>query len=112
MIALLMKCGSNYCQNNIAQTSSTGGLATDSVLVSYDDLRKANAKMIELKYEKEINEKLTKVVKNDSIVIESQTNYINDLLYKNVRLKKQRNILLGTTGGAIIVGILGIIIAK
>lgn len=49
----------------------TGGLGcvNDSVLVAYDDLRLANAKMVELKYEKAKNEKLLHIIENDSIAL-------------------------------------------
>lgn len=45
------------------------GCVKDSVLVAYDDLRLANAKMVELKYEKAKNEKLLHIIKNDSIAL-------------------------------------------
>ena len=64
MTVLLLSCSMSWCQNN-----------QDSVLIHIDALRTANAKMIELKYEKEINEELRNVVKTDSTLIDAlQTN--------------------------------------
>lgn len=53
---------------------------TDSVLISYDDLRKVNAKMVKLKYEEEINDSLRSIIKNDNIIIREQ-----DIRYYNVK---------------------------
>ena len=44
---------------------------SDSVLVSYDDIRTANAKMVELNYEKLKNEGLIQIIANDSVIIQS-----------------------------------------
>lgn len=89
-------------------SSSTGGVyPNDSVLVSYNDLRKANAKMIELKYTKEANNKLRDIVSNDSIIQVKQANIINTTNKKVKRLKKERNIF----GGISIISILAVIIA-
>lgn len=89
-------------------SSSTGGVyPNDSVLVSYNDLRKANAKMIELKYTKEANNKLRDIVSNDSIIQVKQANIINTTNKKVKRLKKERNVF----GGISIISILAVIIA-
>jgi hypothetical protein len=46
--------------------SSTGDVVpTDSVLVSYDDIRKTNSKLIELFYVKEENKKLKEIWESD-----------------------------------------------
>ena len=44
---VLLNCSTSWCQNDNTTISSTGGLTvkSDSVLISYDDLRKANAKI-------------------------------------------------------------------
>lgn len=77
---------------------STGEVVNrnDSVLISYDDLRRANSKLIQLDYEKQINTNLRTVIKNDSIVIK---NYkaLNDRISKDCKkVVKQRNIAIGT----------------
>lgn len=95
-------------QSRASTSSSTGGVCPDdSVLVSYNDLRNANAKMIELKYTKEINSKLKDIIKNDSIIQVKQANIINTTNKKVKRLKKERNIF----GGISIISILAVIIA-
>ena len=64
---VLLSCLSSWSENN-AHIPSMGDVSQDSVLIAVDDLRVANAKMIELKYEKEVNNSLREIVKNDSIV--------------------------------------------
>lgn len=95
-------------KSEASTSSSTGGVyPNDSILVSYNDLRKANAKMIELKYTKEINSKLRDIVSNDSIIQVKQANIINTTNKKVKRLKKERNVF----GGISIISILAVIIA-
>lgn len=71
---------------------STGRDIQDSIKVSIDDIRKANSKLIQLDYEREINNKLREASKLDSIAIEQarQRNRLLDSSYKQV--KKQRNV--------------------
>lgn len=92
-----------YSINSLAQSnkhSSTGEL--DSVLVSYDDLRIANSKLVELDYTKQINNKLYQIVHNDSIII-SNYKSVNDNLNKTMtKYKRQRNITFVTTLCAIV----------
>lgn len=66
---LALNCSITWCQND--SSSFTGVVEQDSVLVSINSIRIANAKMIELKYEKEINTNLRNIVKTDSILISS-----------------------------------------
>lgn len=95
-------------KSEASTSSSTGGVyPNDSVLVSYNDLRKANAKIIELKYTKEVNSKLRDIVSNDSIIQVKQANIINTTNKKVKRLKKERNVF----GGISIISILVVIIA-
>lgn len=92
---------------------STGGIGkaniqqsptyNDSVLVSYNDLKKANIKMIELKYERLKNSKLNEIINRDSVII---SNYQTVITSKSKRIKKlkfERNIFGGIGIGAIIV---------
>ena len=80
---VLLSCSTSWCQNDNATISSTGELTAshDSVLIAFDDLRKANAKMVELKYEKEINDSLRSIIKNDDIIMReySLRNKLNKL---------------------------------
>lgn len=67
----------------------------DSVLVSYNDLRLANSKLIELDYEKKINTTLRSIIINDSIIIKHYKNS-NVLLNKSYKKAiRQRNIAIG-----------------
>lgn len=92
---------------------STGGIGkaniqqsptyNDSVLVSYNDLKKANIKMIELKYERLKNSKLSEIINRDSVII---SNYQTVVTSKSKRIKKlkfERNLFGGIGIGAIIV---------
>lgn len=71
------------------QHSSTG--ERDSVLISYNDLRLANSKLIELVYEKQITSKLKTKIHNDSITINNLNIKVDKVEKKNKRLKKTRN---------------------
>ena len=96
MIVLL-----SYSTNLLASENytipSTG--RQDSILIAYDDLRKVNSKLIELEYEKEINEDLKRIVSNDSIAIDGLKRKVreSDRIYKEKikTIKKQRNIVCG-----------------
>lgn len=95
-------------QSKANTSSSTGGVyPDDSVLVSYNDLRSANAKIIELKYTKEINSKLKDIIKNDSIIQVKQANVINTTNKKVKRFKNERNVFAGVS----IISILAVIIS-
>ena len=108
MIVLL-----NYSINLYSDTinnSSTGELEQkDSVFISYDDLRTVNCKLIELKYEKETNNVLRNIIRNDSLIIDTLTtdnirliSNIQTLNKSNKKYKKQRNVGFG-------IGIAGIV---
>lgn len=96
MIALL-NCSTSWCQNDNATISSTGELTAnpDSVLIAFDDLRKANAKMVELKYQKEINDSLCSIIKNDDTIIREYSSNINALKKQVLQVKRQRNLAIG-----------------
>ena len=108
MIVLL-----NYSINSYSDTinnSSTGELEQkDSVFISYNDLRTVNSKLIELKYEKETNNILRNIIRNDSLIIDTLTidnlrltSEVKTLNNSNKKYKKQRNVGFG-------IGIVGII---
>ena len=92
---VLLNYSNSWSENSII--SSTGGVP-DSVLVAVDDLRVANAKMVELKYEKEINADLRQIVKNDSIVIVALREDNSVITAQAKKYKKQRNIVSGASG--------------
>lgn len=89
--------------------SFTGGVERDSVKVAIDDLRKANTKLIELSYEKDINKNLRQIIRNDSILAEqARQRYI--LLDRSCKkVTKQRNVAYCSAAGAIILLILSLI---
>lgn len=99
MIALL-SCSISLSANNTDVDSfhlSTGDVvqSKDSVLISYDDLRRANAKLIELNYEKQINSNLRNIISNDSIVIRDYQ-VLNEKINKDCKKAiRQRNIAIG-----------------
>ena len=96
---VLLGCSINLLASNKHTNGthlSTGGVVVeDSVLVSYNDLRLANSKLIELDYEKKINVTLRSIIVNDSIIIQHyKTN--NALLNKSYKKTiRQRNIAIG-----------------
>lgn len=112
MIALL-SYSTSYCKSDDEYgISSTGEVEQthDSVFVSIEDLKTVNSKLIELKYEKEINKNLEDIVRNDSVVIESmkinQNNLINTYNKEIKNIKKQRNIYgIISIGLAVLLGI-------
>lgn len=98
---VLLGCSINLLANNTNIDSfqpSTGEVVQfkDSVLISYDDLRLVNSKLIELKYEKQINTNLRNVISNDSIVIQNYQ-VINEKINKDCKKAiRQRNIMFGS----------------
>ena len=108
MIALL-----SYSINLLASEHdtipSTG--RQDSVLIAYDDLRKVNGKLIELEYEKDINNNLKNIIHNDSIAIDALSSKIIGMERKHNKeikqVRNQRNI----AGGVGIIAIVLLIIS-
>ena len=99
---VLLSCSTSWCQNDNATISSTGELTAtpDSVLIAFDDLRKANAKMVELKYEKEINDSLRSIIKNDDIIMREYSSNVDALKKQVKQVKRQRNLAVG--GGILV----------
>lgn len=96
---VLLSCSINLLASNKHTNGtylSTGGVVVeDSVLVSYNDLRLVNSKLIELDYEKKINTTLRSIIVNDSIIIQhykSNSALMNKSYKKAIR---QRNIAIG-----------------
>ena len=108
MIALL-SCSINLYANDYHISSTGEVIKKDSVFISYNDLRTVNCKLIELKYEKETNNILRTIIRNDSLIIDTLTidnirliSNVQTLNKSNKKYKKQRNVGFG-------IGIVGII---
>ena len=99
---VLLSCSTSWCQNDNDTIPSTGELTAtpDSVLIAFDDLRKANAKMVELKYEKEINDSLRSIIKNDDIIMREYSRNVDALKKQVKQVKRQRNFAVG--GGILV----------
>ena len=98
MIVLLGYSTNLYASNPTDSLNlSTGELVIpeDSVLISYNDLRIVNSKLIQLDYEQKINANLHTIIKNDSIVIRDYK-VLNDRISKNYKKAfRQRNVAIG-----------------
>ena len=107
-MTVLLSCSINLSSSGQVANSSTGVL-DDSVKVSINDLRKANIKLIQLDYEKAINNNLRQIIVNDSVLAEqARQRYI--LLDRSCKkIKKQRNVAYCSSGVAIILLILSIL---
>ena len=93
---VLLSCSISWCQNDNATILSTGELTAspDSILIAFDDLRKANTKMVELKYEKEINDSLRSIIKNDDAIMREYSSNVDALKKQITQAKKQRNLAI------------------
>ena len=99
-MTVLLSYSTNLLANNSdidSLRSSTGGVdyPKDSVLISYDDLRLVNSKLIELDYEKQINTNLRNIIANDSIVIQNYQGVNNRINKDYKKVIRQRNIMFG-----------------
>ena len=106
MIVLL-----SYSINSLSKssTSFTGRIEQDSVTIAISDIRKANAKLIELSYEKDINKNLRQIIRNDSVLAEqARQRYI--LLDRSCKkVTRQRNVAYCGVGATIVLLILSLI---
>ena len=103
---VLLSCSTSLSSRGQTINSSTGGFIDDSIKVAINDLRKANIKLIQLDYEKEINDSLKVIINNDDKLIKEYNNNIKLLNNKINKLTTQRNII--GLGG--IISILSLII--
>ena len=78
--------------------------------VPISTIKIANSKMVELKYQKEINANLKQVIANDSIIIAGLKNNVLYEKNKAKGYKKQRNIAGGAGIGALLIVILALIL--
>lgn len=108
MIVLLLSYSSSWCQSNFDTcTSPTGEVEEiDSILVPIEFIKIANGKMVELKYEKEINKNLRDCIQKDSILIDALSNNLSacEIAYNKKdfeikKIKKQRNIAIEVGSG-------------
>lgn len=108
MLILLSTYSISWCQNDTIPF--TGVVEQDSVLVPIQALRVANAKMIELKYEKAINENYRQTIELDSAIINALENnlyncaleleeQINTCDEEITKIKRQRNTAIGVGTG-------------
>ena len=108
MLILLSTYSISWCQNDTIL--STGVVEQDSILVPIQALRIANAKMIELKYEKAINENYRQTIVLDSAIINALENnlysctleleeQINTCDEEITKIKRQRNTAIGVGTG-------------
>ena len=51
--------------------------------------------MVELKYEKEINDSLRSIIKNDDIIMREYSSNVDALKKQIIQAKKQRNLAVG-----------------
>lgn len=113
MILLVSSYSTSWCQND--SIPLTGDMKPDSVLISINAIKVANAKMIELKYEKEINRNLRDCVQNDSILIDALSTNLAackiNAETKITEIKKQRNIAIGAGSGTSLLLLVLLIIA-
>lgn len=93
-----------YIYDSISCYSDTIIKHCDSVIVSVDALRIANTKMIELKYQKEINANLQEVIRVDSVLISSFESNLFDIKKQAKEeidnMKKQRNKAIAIGGAS------------
>lgn len=104
---VLLSCSINSLSKS--STSSMGRIEQDSVTVAISDIRKANAKLIELSYEKDINKNLRQIIRNDSVLAEqARQRYI--LLDRSCKkVTRQRNVAYCGVGATIVLLILSLI---
>ena len=102
IMIVLLSYSTSWCQSNVS-LSSTGEQCgkSDSVLISYDDIRSVDSKLIQLKYEKEINDSLRVIISNDDKIIKEYNNNIKILNTNINKVIKQRNII--GLGGLVII---------
>lgn len=102
----------SWCQSN---NDSIVNNEPDSVIVAVSALRVANAKMIELKYEKEINKNLKEIIINDSCIIAALDNNIicceRNANMAISKARRQRNRAIEVGGGTSLLLLVLLIIA-
>ena len=113
VILLVLNYSISWCQSDILSTGEFN--ENNSVLISVPAIKAANAKMLELKYQKEINNELNNIIKQDSIIIDNLHNtiYENNVKYNNNidKVISQRNKTIIISSGTNIVLLVLLIIS-
>lgn len=108
---VLLSCSINSLGTETDTIPSTG--REDSILISYDDLRIVNSKLIELEYEKKTNKELKTICRSDSVIISSLRRGIdritNDANNDIKKYKKQRNFISAFGLGTLVLLIISIL---
>ena len=106
-MTVLLNCSMSWCQNNDSTPLWEVEQKDSIVCVPVSVIRVANTKLIELKYEKEINSELNNIIYNDSIIIETlkynlsvKDKKIATLTKQVKKYKVERDVTVGTTCGA------------
>lgn len=107
---VLLSYSTSWSQNNVT-IPFTGVLEPTDTLVEVplNTLRIANSKMLELKFEKEINGNLRQIITNDSIVINSLQNKVAIEQNNAKKYKRQRNVVGGTGIGLLILLLISVL---
>ncbi len=87
---VLLSYSISWCQSHEA-IPSTGEVTDSLVLIPIDAIRAANAKMIELKFQREINDSLRSIIANDDVIISKYDEVVTNKNKTITNLKKQRN---------------------
>ena len=106
---VLLSCSTSLSSRGQTINSSTGGFIDDSIKVAINDLRKANIKLIQLDYEKDINKNLRQIIANDSVLAEQARQRYLVLDRSCKKIKKQRNIAYCSACATIMLLILSLI---
>ena len=110
IVTVLLSYSIIFSTNSYAAISFKGELtdsiSNDSVLISINDLRRVNQKLVELRYEKEINDSLRSIVYQDDVIIDLYQKRCINLNMQIDKNKKQRNILGGIAAVTTITSIL------
>ena len=101
MIAL-SSYSKGWCENNNIFSTGVEMQSDSLVLIPISELKLANIKMTELKYEKIINDSLRSIINNNSTIIREYRNVVSKnideikhLTQKNNNTIRQRNVAIG-----------------
>lgn len=97
MIALCSYSTNSLVSDSIAHSSTGELVKRDSVLISYDDLRTVNSKLVELEYDKTIISQYEQLHTLDSIRINTLDRLATDYNKKAKKYNTQR-IIFGGVG--------------
>jgi len=109
---VLLNYSTSWSRNNsyISSTGELNVIPEDSVLIDIETLKLANAKLIELRYEKEINDSLRSIIVKDDELINLYNNQVNGLKEQVKQEKRKFNIASGIGIGTSILLVILLII--